>query len=248
MGIQFLKKIVSRIFEPKGSISVDDPEVIKAFTDNPDFPYLVSFSRTGSHWLRMIMELYFEKPSLVRIFYFLDATQFTCYHTHDMDLKLRRENIIYLYRNPVETIYSQLCYYGENQNDTVRLQYWTDLYARHLGKWLVHDDFTRKKTVITYEGMMSDMHGEIKKICEHFDVVFDPVALDSVLRKVSKGELKKKSQHDQQVVNITNTYKIGREEFRNNHGTFILDNLYAMEPLLKRYFAKKIIKMDSINF
>ena len=102
---------------PDGSVSVDDPEVIKSFTDNPDFPYLVSFSRTGSHWLRMIMELYFEKPSLVRAFYFKDANDFTCYHTHDMDLELRRENVIYLYRNPVETVYSQLCYYKEDPDD-----------------------------------------------------------------------------------------------------------------------------------
>ena len=32
------------------------------------FPFLVSFPRTGSHWLRMLMELYFDKPSLTRSF------------------------------------------------------------------------------------------------------------------------------------------------------------------------------------
>jgi hypothetical protein len=65
-----LKKIISRILNPDGSVSIDDPAVTKSFTDNPDFPYLVSYSRTGSHWLRMIMELYFEKLSLVRVFLF----------------------------------------------------------------------------------------------------------------------------------------------------------------------------------
>ena len=211
MGIHLLKKIMSRVLNPDGSVSVDDPEVIRVFADNPDFPYLVSFSRTGSHWLRMIMELYFEKPSLVRAFYFKDAFDFTCYHTHDMELELRRENVLYLYRNPVETVYSQLCYYKENPDDQIKRQHWTNLYARHLSKWLVHDDFTKKKTIITYEGMKSNMHGEIEKICRHFGKEFDPAKLDSVLAKVSKDELKKKTQHDQQVVKSG-----GRIPYRQN--------------------------------
>lgn len=49
-----LKKLINRIVNPDGSVSIDDPAVIKSFTDNPDLPYLVSYSRTGSHWLWMI--------------------------------------------------------------------------------------------------------------------------------------------------------------------------------------------------
>jgi hypothetical protein len=67
--IFLLNKLISRVLNSDGSVSVDDPKTIKSFTDNPDFPYLVSFSRTGSHWLRMVMELYFEKPSLVRVLF-----------------------------------------------------------------------------------------------------------------------------------------------------------------------------------
>ena len=236
MGIHLLKKIISRVLNPDGSVSVDDPEVIKTFTDNPDFPYLVSFSRTGSHWLRMIMELYFEKPSLARAFYFKNATDFTCYHRHDMELELRRENVLYLYRNPVETVYSQLSYYKENPDDQERRHYWTNLYARHLSKWLEHDDFTREKTVITYEGMKSDMHREIEKICGHFGKDFDPAKLDLVLGQVSKDELKKKTKHDQQVVNLTDAYRNEREVFRKKYGELIFDELYSIEPALDKFF------------
>lgn len=231
-----LNKLISRVLNSDGSVSVDDPKVIKSFTDDPDFPYLVSFSRTGSHWLRMVMELYFEKPSLVRAFYFRDASDFTCYHTHDMDLKLRRENVLYLYRDPVETVYSQLGYYKENPDDPEKRQHWTNLYAQHLAKWLVHDDFTKKKTVITYEGMKSNMHGEIEKICRHFGKAFDPTKLDSVLGKVSKDELKKKTQHDQQVVNLSDTYRDEREVFRKKYSQSICDVLYTTEPALEKFF------------
>ncbi len=235
MGLHLLRKIVTRVLNPDGSASIDDPGLIKTFTNNPEFPYLVSFSRTGSHWLRMIMELYFEKPALVRAFYFKDATDFTCYHTHDMDLALKRENVIYLYRNPVETIYSQLCYYEENPNDDRRRQHWTNLYARHLAKWLVHDNFTNTKTVITYEGMKTDMKREFSKVCGHFGHELDGGKLGAVLEKISKAELKKKTAHDKQVVNLSTDYETSREEFVRKYSGEIHAEIYSCEPELKRW-------------
>jgi len=238
MGIDLLKKIISRVMNADGSASIDDPAVIKSFTDKPDFPYLVSFSRTGSHWLRMIMELYFEKPSLVRAFYFKDANDFTCYHTHDMDMELKRENVIYLYRNPVETVYSQLSYYKESPDDPDRRQHWTNLYARHLAKWLVHDDFTKKKTIITYEGMKSNMADEFAKVCRHFGKEPDLRKLESVLEKTSKGELKKKTVHDQQVVNLSAEYQMSRTAFADRYSEQIFSEIYSCDPELKHWLRK----------
>ena len=234
MGIHLLEKVMHWVLNPDGSISVDDPDIIKTFTDDTYFPYLVSFPRTGSHWLRMIMELYFEKPSLVRVFYFRNSSEFTCFHTHDMDLNLQRRNVIYLYRNVVDTVYSQLRYYKEDPDNQERQRYWTNLYAQHISKWLINDDFTCKKTVITYEGMRSDMHGEIKKLCMHFGVNFDPLKLNSVLAHVSKDELKKKTKHDQQVVNLTDAYEYEKEMFRKKYAKSIIDDFVSAETSLER--------------
>ena len=142
--------------------------VVETFVANPDFPFLISFPCTGSHWLRMVMELYFGKPSLVRIFYFKGAGDFTCYHRHDEDLSIRRSNVIYLYRSPPDTIHSQLNYYQEDTRDRQRIAYWARCYGAHLAKWLLEETFTTHKTVITYEGMKNSMAGEFKKICLHF--------------------------------------------------------------------------------
>jgi len=229
-----IKNLISRILNSDGSVSIETPTIIRQFTDNPDFPYLVSFSRTGSHWLRMIMELYFEKPSLVRAFYFKEATDFSCYHTHDMDLELRRANVLYLYRNPVETVYSQLCYYKENLDDIERRRHWTQLYARHLSKWLAQEDFTRKKTVLTYEGMKSDMAKEFAKVSRHFGQELDTCRLEGVLEKVSKSELKKKTQHDQQVVNLSEAYQLNRAEFANKYAEQIFAQIYTLDPELEQ--------------
>ncbi|MBI3901601.1 MAG: FkbM family methyltransferase [Nitrosomonadales bacterium] len=229
------EKIADRILNPDGSISIDDPATIKSFTDNPDFPYMVSFSRTGSHWLRMIMELYFGKPSLIRAFYFKDASDFTCYHTHDMELGLMRENVIYLYRNPVETVYSQLCYYKEDIHDEGRRRHWTNLYARHLAKWLAQENFTRKKTVITYEGMQANMADEFARICQHFGEKLDAQKLEAALEKVSKAELKKKTAHDEQVVNLTAEYQKNRKLFADKYAEQIYMEIFSCEPELRRW-------------
>lgn len=143
-------------------------DIVESKISDSGFPYLISFPRTGSHWLRMIMELYFEKPSLVRAFYYKNATSFTCYHRHDEKLEIQRKNVIYLYRNPVDTIYSQMNYYKEHIEDTYRIKYWANLYGRHLKKWLIDEAFTNKKTVLTYDGLKSNMEQEFVKICSHF--------------------------------------------------------------------------------
>jgi len=233
-----LKKIISRVMRSDSSVLIDDPEVIKAFTNKSDFPYLVSFSRTGSHWLRMVMELYFEKPSLVRAFYFREASDFTCYHTHDMDLDLKRENVIYLYRNPVETIYSQLSYYKEDPGNEGRRGHWTNLYARHLAKWLVQENFSRKKTFVTYEGMKVSMECEFTKICRHFGEELDVLKLEAVLNKISKFELKKKTTHDKQVVNLTMEYENNRRIFSNKYSGQIYSKIFSCEPGLKRWLKE----------
>lgn len=235
-----LNKILGRILNADGSISVDDPGVIASFTSNPEFPFLVSFSRTGSHWLRMIMELYFEQPALVRIFYFKDASDFTCYHTHDMDLAVERKNVIYLYRDPVETVYSQLRYYKEDLDDSAKRNKWVDLYARHLAKWLVYENFTTKKTVLTYEGMKSNMHDEFSKVCAHFGRPLDKMKLDEVLDKVSKGELKRKTTHDNQVVNLSDEYRSARLDFESRYADDIYNYIFSLDPALESFMSKPV--------
>ena len=218
------------------SIQVNQ-EIVNKFIADPDFPFLISFPRTGSHWLRMVMELYFEKPSLVRIFYYKDATDFTCYHRHDEDLNIQRKNVIYLYRCPVETIYSQLNYYQEDIHDRERIMYWANLYGRHLAKWLLQEEFTTRKTVITYEGMKKHIQGEFKKICDHFSVTFNREKLQPALTKVTKTEVKRKTVHDLRVINMSHGYKIDREKFGKDQSAFIMDCIYSVRNELKKFIT-----------
>lgn len=219
-----------------GSIAVRDKKQIARFISQPQFPYLVSFDRTGSHWLRMVMELYFQKPSLVRIFYYKEAGDFTCYHHHDQELTLERENVLYLYRHPVETVYSNLQYENADIHDPVQIRDWATRYGRHLDKWLIRERFTRKKTIITYEGMKQDMHREFREVCRHFSISFESHRLDDALATVTREEVKRKTTHDPQVVNLSGDYEDRRKEFKRIHAALIMDCVYSVNPGLEKWF------------
>ena len=225
------------IDKENNSIEIVDQKIINNYISNPNFPYLISFPRTGSHWLRMVMELYFKKPSLVRIFYFKDAKDFTCYHLHDEDLNIQRENVIYLYRHPVDTIYSNLNHYGEDIENKKRIKYRSNLYGGHLKKWLLEENFSSRKTIITYEGMKKDMEKEFKKICRLFSAPFEQSKLQEALNTVTKKEVKIKTTHDPRVIDLSEVYQSKKEEFKQKQTAFIMDCIYSLEQSLEKFFT-----------
>jgi len=230
-------KFLEELFysDEKGSYEIDE-QIVQQFISNPDFPWLISFPRTGSHWLRMLMELYFEKPSLVRAFYFKDATDFTCYHRHDQECNEKCKNVIYLYRHPIDTIYSQLNYYKEDMCDYERIEFWTTLYAKHLVKWIFNEKFTDKKTIIIYEGLKENLSAEFEKICKHLNVYFDARRLATIAKHVSKNKLKEKTTYDPQVVNVSSTYQENRSFFKNQSGQYVLSIMFNVDSRLKNLF------------
>jgi len=190
------------------------PEDIARFNDDPANPYLVSFPRTGSHWLRVMMELYFRRPLLVHTFFFPRRRDYLLLHTHDLDLEVRRENVVYLYRDPVDTVYSQLKYEEDSISDVERIAHWAGLYGQHLDKWLHVEQFTRKKTVVRYDRLRDTLHNEFAKLCEHFGVPCDGSRLDTVAARASKNLVKEKTRHDPHVINTAGSYEAERRRFR----------------------------------
>ena len=205
----------------EGSTQINDQNIIEEFTSNPDNVFLVSFPRTGSHWLRMLTELYFGRPSLVRAFFYTERHDFLMLHNHDLELDIERSNVIYLYRHPVETIFSQLCYLNDLSYDRDQITYWSDLYGRHLEKWLHSEQFTTRKTILTYEGMRKDLAVEFAKVTEHFDQTLNKEQLEQVARIVTPETVKRKTKHDRQVIQLRPSYEIERQRFSENHGDLV---------------------------
>ena len=146
-------------------------------------------------------------------------------HHHDIELQLFRQNVIYLYRDPIPTIYSQLVYHKEDTNNLHRIKYWSTLYGLHLEKYLINDDFTEKKTILTYGGLVSRMAEEFSKLTKHLDYSLDISKLQNVKLEVDKEKLKKKTKHDNQVVNLSKNYNNDREYFIEKHSNLVLDSI-----------------------
>ena len=236
--IRITKKLKIHNKYDKSALNIKNKELINSFTEQVDFPWFISFPRTGSHWIRMLMELYFEKPSLVEIYYYKDAKSFTCFHQHDIQLEISGcKNVLYLFRDPVDTIYSQISYEKLDLNDVESIYRWADIYGKHLSKWLIEEKFTIKKTIISYEGMQNNLHNEFKKICQHFNERFDGEKLDVVFNKVTKEDLKKRTLHDAQVVNLSKKYNENRKIFRNKYAGEIINIIKGNNFGLENYFS-----------
>lgn len=217
---------------------VAHPRDVKNFNANTDNPYLVSFPRTGSHWLRMMIELYFERPLLVRSFYLTNNRNYLLLHTHDLNLDVVRSNVIYLYRDPVETIYSQMQFHNDDLNSIERITYWSNLYGDHLIKWLVKEAFTHTKTILRYDKLKTDLTNEFGKLCVHLGTPLDVVKLEQVAKEVSKNNVKEHTHHDEKVVNLSVDYSNLRDNFKSQHSQKVWDIVLNRRESLINFFDK----------
>lgn len=232
-----LVHIVNALRYGTRSSKTAESEIIQAYMSNADNPFLVSFPRTGSHWFRMLCELYFEHPTLVRMFYYPEKTDYLFLHRHDEDLSLERRNVIYLYREPVGTIYSLLRYHNEDPDDTKRIAYWADLYGQHLNKWLHQERFTTKKTIITYEAMQSDLPAVFEKVTAHLGHSLDRAQLEQVARQVTKEEVKRKTAlHDGQVIQLEAVYQKTGVAFAEQSAQLVWENVLMGRDHLRQDF------------
>jgi hypothetical protein len=233
---QLTSRIIRKIRYHADLGYIKNQAVIGKFTDDPDNTFLISYPRTGSHWLRIIMELYFERPSLNRVFYYHKCKDYLTLHSHDFDLDVERSKVIYLYRNPTDTIYSLLNYYKEPWDSRDRIIHLSDSYGRHLDKWLHSERFTKQKTILTYEGMKQDIAAEFTKVTEHFGQELDKTRLEKVIAQITREEVKRKTKFDSKVVQLRPEYDISRDKFQKMYKTLVWNNLTKERPHLLKYF------------
>lgn len=205
----------------EGGSYIASRKLAAEYSSDPSKPFLVSFPRTGSHWLRMMMEKYFERPTLRRVFFYPKNENYLCLHVHDMELDELRSNVLYLYRDPVDTVYSQLAYSADSFEDVSRITHWSELYAKHLQKWLTTETCTTHKTVIKYENLKNDLVGEFSKVTEHFHERLDCDRIIGIAKQISKDRVKEKTSHDPRVIARAENYSETRLKFKDQYGALV---------------------------
>lgn len=213
----------------------------------------VSFPRTGSQWLGAVLENCFDRPCLrPKRATFLDRqrTDWLWFHDHDMDLSLIHDSVVYLYRDPVDTVYSYSVYLHNLSRPKTfigRIVYSlrkpicpervVDLstgYGRHLEKWLLSSN--KARTVVRYEKLVAQDRDEFEKIFRHFDQRLDSCRLEKAIANASRENLRgvavKKYALSTQL--SSSTYKRGRLAFRTQYAEQV--RRAVMTDMLEPFF------------
>jgi hypothetical protein len=213
----------------------------------------VSYPRTGSQWLNAVMELFFDRPCLREVhatFLGRERSDWMWFHEHDFDLILDHPNVLYLYRDPVDTVHSYLNYdfrrtrrkspwgrfaqRNDHPNPPEKVDARAAEYRRHLEKWLLSP--RKARTLVRYEALVQDGMSEFRKICQHFGVPMDEARAKQAFARANKGSLIGVAVR-RQALNpylLTPDYANERQQFRHDFAERICDLVITSE--LKPFF------------
>jgi hypothetical protein len=246
-------------------------------------PLFISYPRTGAHWINSVMELYFDRPRLREgrpTFLDRSRTDWMWFHDHDLDLQIKHTNVLYMYREPVATIYSYLVHQSVghqpaekeifwNKSFKYLLKLWSPLkslgfckpdskilrlytrknmvfneenvirfseeYRENLKKWILSDQ--KARTIVCYDCFKEDRDAEFEKICQHFELEFDPNRVSWAFGIVSKEALVKLSDNTVPMGchMLATKYRTNREKFFQAWGNLVRETVII--PGLKPFFA-----------
>lgn len=145
----------------------------------------VSFPRSGRHWLSVLLELYRGGPVFSDLFRDENAS---ITHgkswIHEDDLTFTGKRVLYLYRNPLDVMFSLHTHYathdsliqetrhfGSDDPDVThieaRLKGWMKRWTQHVIKWVFEPPPECKgRLLLTYEAMVADTEGSLAKAVE----------------------------------------------------------------------------------
>ncbi len=215
--------------------------LVQEHLQDPSFPVLISFPRTGSHQLRSLLERYAQKPSLPRIFYYKKARSFTCCHMHDLippdrQAGIERKRVIYLYRDPIPTIRSVLQYYQEDPMDPQRVLHWSSVYREHLRKWLLNESFSEEKVLIRYEELQAHPWESFQALCPFLGLSFDQERFQRIFRETGKESVRRMTSDNPSIVEEQQGKERLAKKFEEEMGDRVRQTVFGKIPELLAYF------------
>ena len=217
-----------------------------------DMPLFVSYPRSGSNWLNCLMELYFNIPRLrdgpvtflkgkypyqeyLELYRSKNCRRdYMWFHDHDRDadLVVSHNNIMYMYRNPVDVIFSVLM--AENRSKMIKISKTKIdmLLTREVNRLkkqyqkYINGDIS--KTIICYDDLKKDLGSEFQKILSFFEIEgnVDVEKLRHLNEKITLKSVIDK-ERDPRYFNKTmlaDRYAKDRAEFRKIYANQIMKN------------------------
>ena len=215
--------------------------------NNLEFPRLISYPRCGSHWFRYIMEYTLEMPCIVSSYKFANPNIEDCWGLHIHDRRLDNSDcpptknlkkVIYLWRNPVDVIYSQLRYDGKLpdifspshiRSLDLDVKYLIREYANHLQRYRFKNEDIAEFLEITYEQMKENTEAIMIKSMGFLNLKFDKEKLRKVISECTKLKISQ-GIHDKPAIDMIaairpEQHKKNKDVFKSIYGKFITREL-----------------------
>lgn len=198
--------------------------------DPEKLPWIVSYPRCGRHWVKVVLELYFRRPSSIGTRSPLtpreQARPPLYYHHHDplANTKLPEHgNLAYIYRDPVDVLYSNLRYLNwdepfEVEEDVLNLT--AGQYRKHLDRYLRNG---ATKVSLQYDDMKADPVLLFGILVQWLGDDLRGKELTSVCERVTPEFIATQGFGGMDKSMLTAAYGEGREQFREDYGAKIYE-------------------------
>tara|TARA_A100001011_G_scaffold397255_2_gene497669 strand:- start:380 stop:1123 length:744 start_codon:yes stop_codon:yes gene_type:complete len=220
-------------------------------------PQLVSYPRTGSHWLKTVMERYLKKGTLP-IPYFPETSEFWAYHLHDRfvgrgdeGVTKNFDKVIYLYREPIDVIFSQLTFlkraalldnrpsrgrYISSKYDVFRqdnVKRISEEYFSHLKRWLYDNDDIKEIIFVTYKKLKNEPIKTLGTVLKFLNYEVDEDALDKAYKETTIESVSRQTTRYVGKRAVLTSIAIDQEHFNVN------DDGISGYDLLKQRFIEE---------
>lgn len=207
-------------------------------------PLFVSIPRSGCNWIQAVMELYFNrhrafKGSSTPTWLESKYENPMWMHTHDEFANSTAGSVttnkpaIFLWRDPVDTIYSLAKLQLSNVNNAVAINDWCHHFAKCHNKWTSDSE---NVLAIKYGIVVKNPLKELRKISEWHDVPFDEAkaqwAFDVVGDKKKTNSKNGKASHFKNEASHTSEYSDARKQFRDKWEITIVDRVCQLTEKL----------------
>lgn len=198
-------------------------------------PLFVSIPRSGCNWIQAVMELTFDRHRALKnpntpTWMETEFENPLWMHTHDnfnhQDNPIG-EKTVFLYRDPVDVIYSLLKLQKIPANST-SIESFCQRYNRCVGKWLNKDHFG-KVFALTYENFKEHPLEELKALSRWYGIEWNEERAKKALKITGDKKTTNEKNGDHPAFKNkesgTEPYELGREDFRRQWDKFIRDRI-----------------------
>ena len=198
-----------------------------------DVPLLCTYPRSGSHWLRMILERITDRPTVPRAFLCHPCNNPILRHLHDRTFRYRRTDqpAVILFRHPLPTMYSYVVYrkWGVRSVRDADLFRQVNRMKRWLNKWVNQAPPSKQYMRMRYEELVKYPSEYVSRVLAFLPTTQDrpwsASEIEAAVREFSVERVSKLATWNKRVISLRTDKARRRKDFIQRRGEEIMARL-----------------------